>query len=134
MCIRDRKKGYLADVVNGQDIDWSVRPNQVIVTSLEYSPVDDAIKSAVLQKVQNELLTPRGLRTLSPKDPSYTGTYFGDQKTRDRAYHQGTVWPWLLGHFAEGYLKLHGKNGIPFIRHLYEGLSLIHISEPTRPY
>ncbi|HRH66681.1 MAG TPA: amylo-alpha-1,6-glucosidase, partial [Bacteroidia bacterium] len=117
----DDKRNYLADVVNGTDKDWSVRPNQVIVTSLPYSPVDEAIKSAVLLKVQNELLTPRGLRTLSPKSPEYKGVYFGDQKTRDRAYHQGTVWPWLLGHFAEGYLKLHGKNGIPFIRHLYEG-------------
>ncbi|MFN8144791.1 MAG: amylo-alpha-1,6-glucosidase [Bacteroidia bacterium] len=119
----DEKRGYLADVVDGDHKDWSVRPNQVIVTSLPYSPVEDSMKAAVLLKVQNELLTPRGLRTLSPKDPAYKGTYFGDQKTRDRAYHQGTVWPWLTGHFAEGYLKLHGKNGIPFIRHLYEGFA-----------
>lgn len=119
----DEKRGYLADVINGEEKDWSVRPNQVVVASLPFSPVDDMIKAAVLLKVQNELLTPRGLRTLSPKDPAYKGTYFGDQKTRDRAYHQGTVWPWLLGHFAEGYLNVHGKNGIPFIRHLYEGFA-----------
>lgn len=117
----DERKGYLADVVNGLEKDWSVRPNQVFVTSLPYSPVDETIKAAVLDKVQRELLTPRGLRTLSPTDPKYKGVYFGDQRTRDLAYHQGTVWPWLFGHFAEGYLKLHGKDGVPFINHYYEG-------------
>ncbi len=117
----DEHRGYLADVANEGWKDWSVRPNQVFATSLPYSPLDENMKGAVLEKVQAELLTPRGLRTLSPKDQHYKGTYFGDQKTRDYAYHQGTVWPWLLGHFAEGYLKLHGKNGVPFIKQLYDG-------------
>jgi len=117
----DEKYGYLADVVIGDMKDWAVRPNQVFATSLRYSPLDDTMKAGVLEKIQSELLTPRGLRTLSPKDPNYKGTYFGNQKMRDLAYHQGTVWPWLLGHFAEGYLKLHGKEGVSFIKQLYEG-------------
>jgi len=72
-----------------------------------------------VEKVQQDLLTPRGLRTLSPKNPKYKGTYAGDQKQRDTAYHQGTVWPWLLGHFAEAYLKTHGASGVPFIENIY---------------
>jgi glycogen debranching enzyme len=59
--------------------------------------------------VEKELLTPKGLRTLSPKNPNYIGQYYGDQTSRYSAYHQGTVWPWLLGHFVEAYYKLHGK-------------------------
>jgi len=117
------QKKYLADVVNGNDKDWSVRPNQIFATSLPYSPLDEQMKLEVLEKVKNELLTTRGLRTLSPKDASYKGVYFGDQKTRDAAYHQGTVWAWLLGHFAEGYLKLHGAEGIQLVKQLYEGFS-----------
>lgn len=117
----DEHRGYLADVVNGDDKDWSVRPNQIFAASLPYSPAEESIAAAVVQKVQGELLTPRGLRTLSPKDANYKGTYFGDQKMRDLAYHQGTVWPWLLGHFAEAYLKLYGKDGAPFIKQLYDG-------------
>lgn len=119
----DERRGYLADVVNGAEKDWSVRPNQVFATSLPFSPVDENIRGAVLDKVKAELLTPRGLRTLSPKDANYKGVYSGDQKTRDAAYHQGTVWPWLLGHFAEGYLKLHGEEAVPLLRNLYEGFA-----------
>ena len=64
----------------------------------------------VLDVVKNELLTPKGLRTLAPKNPAYEGTYEGDQATRDRAYHQGTVWPWLLGPYIEANFRLYGKN------------------------
>ena len=117
----DSDKGYLADVVKGELKDFSVRPNQVIVTSLPSSPVSDEIKNSILQTVEQELLTPRGLRTLSPKNPDYKGIYKGDIITRDKAYHNGSVFPWLLGHFAEGYLKLHGKGGIHFIKELYNG-------------
>ncbi len=117
----NESKGYLADVVFNGEADWTVRPNQIMATSLPFSPVDDYIKNSVLQKVKGELLTPRGLRTLSPKDIRYKGTYFGNQPARDRAYHQGTVWPWLLGHFSEGYLKLYGEEGVPFIKELFEG-------------
>ncbi|MBE9481291.1 MAG: glycogen debranching enzyme family protein [Bacteroidetes bacterium] len=117
----NKEKAYLADYVNGDYKDWAVRPNQVFATSLKYCPIDQEIQKSVLDTVESELLTPRGLRTLSPKNSSYKGTYKGNQKERDLAYHQGIVWPWLLGHFAEGYLKIHGAGGIAFIKSLFEG-------------
>lgn len=117
----NEQRGYLADYTNAGFKDWSVRPNMVFATSLPYSPLTEEQRESVLQKIKEELLTPRGLRTLSPQDPNYKGTYGGDQATRDRAYHQGTVWPWLLGHFAEGYLKNHGRSGVHFIETLLKG-------------
>jgi predicted glycogen debranching enzyme len=119
------EKKYLADYVDGEYKDWSERPNMVFATSLPYSPIDEDIRKEVLRTVKQELLTPRGLRTLSPKNPQYRGIYFGDQAERDLAYHQGTVWPWLLGHFAEGYLKIYGSSGVDFIRSLYEGFEAV---------
>ena len=115
------EKRYLADFVDGSYKDWTVRPNMVIATSLPYCPVREDIRKDVLSRVRQELLTPRGLRTLTPKSPVYKGSYFGDPDTRDMAYHQGTVTPWLLGHFVEGYLRIHGKSGISMIKSLYEG-------------
>jgi len=117
----DPDKAYLADYVDGDYKDWSVRPNQIFAVSLKYSPLDNDKKKQVLDTVRKELLTPRGLRTLSPKNPDYKAVYEGNQEERDKAYHQGTVWPWLLGHFCEGYLKLHKKSGIGFVRQLVEG-------------
>jgi len=116
-----KEKGFLADYVNGDFKDWSIRPNMVFATSLPYVPLSEKIRQLILEKIQQELLTPRGLRTLSPKHPDYKGSYYGDQKERDIAYHQGTVWPWLLGHFAEGYLKIYGKSGLSLIKNLYNG-------------
>lgn len=115
----DETKGYLADCVDGKTKDWSVRPNQVFAVSLPYSMINDDIKKAVLDIVEADLLTPRGLRTLTPKSPFYKGFYEGDQEDRDLAYHQGTVWPWLFGHFAEAYLKLYGRAGLSFIEKHY---------------
>ncbi|MDN3688098.1 amylo-alpha-1,6-glucosidase [Cyclobacterium jeungdonense] len=112
------KKGYLADVVNGEKKDWSIRPNMVFATSLPYSPLSNEQKDHVLEVVKNNLFTNRGLRTLAPSDPLYKGYYKGDQYERDNAYHQGTAWPWLLGHFAEGYLKLHGKQGKKLVENM----------------
>ncbi|MCF6170980.1 MAG: amylo-alpha-1,6-glucosidase [Bacteroidales bacterium] len=117
----DDQKGYLADVVNGEYKDWSVRPNMIFAVSMPYSPLGNFTSNAVVHKVKQELLTPRGLRTLSPKNQAYKGKYFGDQSHRDEAYHQGTVWPWLLGAFADAYLKLRGKDGKAFIESLYWG-------------
>jgi len=117
----DEEKGYLADFVNGDRKDWSVRPNMVFAVSMPYSMLDDGKMMSILEVVKNELLTPRGLRTLSPKNTFYKGKYYGNQKTRDEAYHQGTVWPWLFGHFAEGYLKLYKESGKEYIRAIYEG-------------
>ncbi|HRS53887.1 MAG TPA: amylo-alpha-1,6-glucosidase, partial [Bacteroidales bacterium] len=114
-----KDKGYLADCVNGEYKDWSVRPNMIFAVSLPYSPLNDKLKQLVVEKVKQELLTPRGLRTLSPKDPAYKGIYEGDQNNRDLAYHQGTVWPWLIGHYAEAYLKVYGKAGLSAIKKIY---------------
>lgn len=100
---------YLADYVdeNGQNMD--IRSNQVIATSLCHSPIDDEQKNSILRVIRKELLTPKGLRTLSPNHPDYKGIYDGDQNTRDRAYHQGTVWVWQLGHYVEANFKLLGS-------------------------
>ena len=102
-------KGYLADYVDENGQELSVRPNQIFATSLPYSPITAEMKRSILDVVHRELYTPKGLRTLSPKNPKYIGRYQGNQATRDSAYHQGTAWPWLLGHFIEGYYNIHGK-------------------------
>ncbi|MBI4649292.1 MAG: glycogen debranching enzyme family protein [Bacteroidia bacterium] len=115
----DEKKGYLADYVEGEFKDWSVRPNMLFAASLHYSPVSDEKKQSILEVVRKELLTSKGIRSLSPKNPDYKGICEGDQISRDLAYHQGTVWPWLLGHFVEAYFKIHGKSAIPFIEKIY---------------
>ncbi len=118
----DEKKGYLADYVFEGKEDWSVRPNQIFALSLPYSPIqEDAIKESVLETVQQELLTPRGLRSLSPKNDQYKGTFQGNFAERNAAYHQGSVWPWLTGHFAEAYINQHGRDALPFLNSLYLG-------------
>ncbi len=120
-----KDKGYLADYVDGDYKDWSIRPNMVFATSLPYSPLSEKIRHLILELIKKELLTPRGLRTLSPKSPDYKDVYTGDQFNRDIACHQGSVYPWLLGHFAEAYLKIHGKSGLSLIKNIYENF------EPT---
>ncbi|MBN2212797.1 MAG: glycogen debranching enzyme family protein [Bacteroidales bacterium] len=117
----DDSKGYLADCITDLEKDWSIRPNQIIAASVEYSPVDDQIKLAVLKVVEKCLLTPRGLRTLSPTNEKYIGIYQGNQESRDSAYHQGTVWPWLLEHYCEAYLNIHKTSGIPFVQRIVDG-------------
>jgi predicted glycogen debranching enzyme len=100
----------LYDVVENGVGDPSVRPNQIIATSLKYTMLTPERARAVLAKVEGELLTPVGLRTLPRNDPRYVGHYQGDPLQRDSAYHQGTVWPWLLGPFISGYVKAFGNN------------------------
>jgi predicted glycogen debranching enzyme len=117
----NEERGYLADYVDQNMKDWSVRPNQIIAVALDYSPISEEIKQSIIDLVKNDLLTPRGLRTLSPKDPSYEGVYDGNQEKRDRAYHQGTAWPWLLNPFCRAYLKLYKKAGLPLLKQIYEG-------------
>lgn len=114
----DNDKKYLADHVSKDEKNWQVRPNMIIATALKYSPLDREKKIAILDICTKELLTDKGLRTLSPKDVQYCGIYEGSQKERDKAYHQGTVWPWLLEFYCETYLELHGKDGIPFIKEI----------------
>ena len=100
--------GCLYDVVDGDARDAAVRPNQVFAVSLKHRMLEDADARQVLEVVQRELLTPAGLRTLSPRDPQYRGQYKGDVVSRDSAYHQGTVWPWLMGPFLAAYVRLKG--------------------------
>ncbi|HOP04334.1 MAG TPA: amylo-alpha-1,6-glucosidase [Tenuifilaceae bacterium] len=116
------KKQYLADYVDEQGQDVAVRPNQIFAASLPYSPISDDMKVGVIDVIERELLTPKGLRTLAPKNPLYHGKYEGDQPTRDSAYHQGTVWPWLMGHFVDAYYKLHGKRANSIAKNLLNSI------------
>lgn len=119
----DEKRGYLADYTNGDYKDFSVRPNMVFATSLPYTPLNEEMRNSILERIKSELLTKRGLRSLAPKNPLYKGVYTGNQAQRDMAYHQGSVYPWLLGHFVEGYLAIHGKSGLGFVTDLYLGFN-----------
>jgi predicted glycogen debranching enzyme len=100
----------LADVVDGSRRDASMRPNQIFAVSLGHSPLTRQQQQGVVESVRRELLTPFGLRTLAKDDPRYRGRYFGPQRQRDQAYHNGTVWPWLLGAFLEAYLKVNDRS------------------------
>jgi glycogen debranching enzyme len=102
--------GYLFDVIDGPGgDDASLRPNQIFALSLPSDLLDERQAASVLAACQRELLTPMGLRTLSPRDPAYAGQYTGGPVQRDAAYHQGTVWPWLLGPFALAHHRVHGR-------------------------
>ena len=105
----NEEAGCLFDVLNGETSDASIRPNQVIAVSLTNSMLSKERAASVIRIVGRELLTPRGLRTLSPGDPNYVGRYEGDPRRRDVAYHQGTVWPWLMGPYITAYIKTFGK-------------------------
>jgi predicted glycogen debranching enzyme len=119
----DDKVGYLADYVNDEEgKNLFKRPNMVIAVSLPYSMLDKEQMKRILDVADKELVTPRGLRTLSPGNKFYKGIYSGNQETRDNAYHQGTVWPWLFGPFCEGWLKVYGKQGVNKIRNLVYGM------------
>jgi predicted glycogen debranching enzyme len=122
--------GCLYDVLDGGPPDASIRPNQILAVSLKHSMLSPERAAAVVEVVTRELLTPYGLRTLSPSDPRYIGHYGGDQHARDSAYNQGTVWPWLLGPFLSAYIRVNGgtaearaqaaKRLEPFRTHLRE--------------
>jgi predicted glycogen debranching enzyme len=101
----EKEKGYLADCINDGIADWSFRPNQVFALSVPYSPVPDYLRAEILENIKDQLYTPKGLRTLSVADSKYIGRCQGNQAERDAAYHQGTVWPWLTGHFAEAWMR-----------------------------
>ena len=107
--------GYLYDFVDGKMIDWSVRPNMVFAVALDYSPLDQKQKRGVLDICTRELLTPKGLRSLSPKSGGYNPMYTGPQAQRDQAYHQGTAWPWLEGFYLEACLKLYKQTRLSFV-------------------
>ena len=105
--------GYLFDYVDGSMMDWSVRPNMIFPVAFDYSPLSQDQKKGVLDVCTRELLTPKGLRSLSPKSGGYNPMYVGPQ--RDYAYHQGTAWPWLGGFYMEACLKLYKRSRLSFI-------------------
>lgn len=107
--------GYLLDYVDGQMQDWSVRPNQLFAIALDHSPLDLKERKKVLDICTRELVTPKGVRSLSPKSGGYNPLYIGTQEQRDYAYHQGTAWPWLTGFYLEAYLRVYKMSGINYI-------------------
>ena len=106
----DPDAGYLADCVDENGRNMELRPNQLIAIGLDQSPVDDDVKVSVLRVIDNELVTRRGLRSLSPRDPKYKGVYEGTQRERDLAYHNGCTWPYLLSPYVYTCFKLKGES------------------------
>jgi predicted glycogen debranching enzyme len=102
------ENGCLFDVVAASGVDASLRPNQIIAVALDFTLLDNDKSEQVVDVVQHELVTPYGLRTLARSDPRYKGMYVGDRRSRDQAYHNGSVWPWLLGPFTTAFLKAKG--------------------------
>lgn len=117
--------GYCYDVVDGpQGDDPALRPNQLLAVSLPHSPLDADQQRAVVDTCTRHLLASHGLRSLAPEDPAYVGRYGGDRRQRDGAYHQGTVWGWLIGPFVSAHLRVYGDRDLarsflqPFVHHL----------------
>jgi predicted glycogen debranching enzyme len=137
--------GYLYDVVDAEGgcNDASLRPNQLFAISLDYPVLDQSRWGRVLEVVRQHLLTPVGLRSLAPGHPDYKARYYGDLRARDAAYHQGTVWGWLIGPFVDAWLKVypHDKAGARkfvegFLPHLEQGCigSISEIFDAEEPY
>jgi predicted glycogen debranching enzyme len=136
----------LFDVVNGAHREGAIRPNQIFAASLPHSPLSQGQQSAVVEVVRRELLTPYGLRTLAKSEHGYQGRYLGPPMQRDRAYHNGTIWPWLIGPFLEAYLKVHGNSSDalrqarvwlqPLIDHMNQGCigQIAEIFEADEPH
>ncbi|MBQ4367446.1 MAG: glycogen debranching enzyme family protein [Muribaculaceae bacterium] len=113
--------GYLYDYVNGSYTDLSVRPNMIIAAGLDYSPLDRRQRKSVLDVVTRELLTPKGIRTLSPNSYGYNPWYLGGPEERQKAYFSGSARPWLMGFYCNTYIKVFGLNGLPFIERMMIG-------------
>lgn len=136
----NQDKGYLNDcILPDGSVDDSLRPNQIFAVSLEFSPLSAQQQRSVVDVVQDQLLTPYGLRTLNPLAENYKGKYTGSPHDRDEAYHQGTVWPYLIGAFVEAYLKVNEFNPkgkrqaaefiLPLLQHFTEDGCVGSISE-----
>lgn len=138
--------GYLYDVVDvdgtaGQN-DTSLRPNQLFAASLTHNLLSEAQKRSMLQKVTDHLLTPMGLRTLSPDDPAYRSHFNGNREQRDGAYHQGAVWPWLIGPYIDVHLHIYNDCAAllpllqPLVRHLWDDCigTICEVAEPESPF
>jgi len=135
--------GYLYDVIDGPEgSDVSLRPNQLLALGLAYPLIDGEPARRSLGRVTEKLLTPFGLRTLSPDDPRYLHRFGGNHRSRDAAYQMGIVWPWLLGPYLDAHLRIHGDPSVvaralaPFEAHLREaGIgSISEIFEAEPPY
>jgi predicted glycogen debranching enzyme len=136
--------GYLLDVVDGENgNDPAMRPNQILAVSLDHPILDSARWKPVLDRVTDQLLTPMGLRTLAPGSPDYKACYDGDLRARDAAYHQGTVWAWLIGPYVDAWLRVHpddahrGRSTLAaFEHHLNEAClgSISEIFDAEQPY
>ena len=113
--------GYLYDYVNGTYADPSVRPNMAIAIGLDYSPLDRRQRKGVLDVVTRELLTPKGLRTLSPKSYGYRPFYVGSPEEREITLHSGPARPWLIGFYADAYLRVFGMSGVSYIDRMLIG-------------
>ena len=113
--------GYLYDYVNGQYAEPSVRPNMAIAIGLDYSPLDRRQRKRVLDVITRELLTPKGLRTLSPNSYGYRPFYLGSPEERELALHNGPARPWLMGFYADAYLKVFGLSGVSYIDRMLIG-------------
>jgi predicted glycogen debranching enzyme len=107
------ERNYLYDVVDGEHgNDAACRPNQIFALALRHAVLDQERWETVLQKVRRHLLTPVGLRSLAPGHPDYKPVYYGDLRARDAAYHQGTVWAWLIGPFVDAWLRVHPEDRV----------------------
>jgi len=102
----NEQESYLFDGVNGENQDSSLRPNQIFAVSLDFSMLDEAKQASIVSVIHKRLWTAYGLRTLASEDPRYRGRFAGGWADRDYAYHNGTVWPWLVGPFVTAFLKL----------------------------
>jgi predicted glycogen debranching enzyme len=135
---------YLYDIVDGEHgDDPALRPNQILAMALRHPVLDQSRWSRVVEVVRDHLLTPYGLRTLAPEHPDFKAQYFGDLRARDAAYHQGTVWAWLVGPFIDAWLRVHPDRGAEarlflaaFERHLSDaGIGTIsEVFDATEPY
>jgi glycogen debranching enzyme len=140
----NQERGFLFDVVDVDHRsgvnDMTLRPNQIIaVGGLPYPMIDGELARSVVDVVERQLWTPAGLRSLGPGEPGYIGRYGGDMRQRDGAYHQGTVWPWLMGAFVDAWLRVRGRSDdarreararflVPLLRH-YESSAPGHVGE-----
>ena len=113
--------GYLYDYVNGSYTDLSVRPNMVIAVGVDHTPLDRRQRKRILDFITRELLTPKGLRTLSPNSYGYNPWYLGNPEQREKAYYSGSARPWLMGFYCHAYVKVFGIGGLSFVNRMMIG-------------
>ncbi len=120
----NKERGGFYDYVNSNEKNTQVRPNLMITAALPYSPMSDEQQKLAFDIAHSELLTTRGIRSLSPNDENYKGISIGNHSERERAYHNGTTFPWLIAFYAELSVKLFGKTSLPYLEDLYNGFEV----------